>query len=113
MDANTPTESISVFSNQFIETFTPEKLSNIHGNIYDGGTTIVKYGAVSSGVLLVLFGIFLCMYLYREAVLHTINQSMLWFYLGKSNEIYAVEIPENSRVDQLYDNFNILQLINL
>ena len=111
MDANTHTESISVFSNQFIETFTPEKLSNIHGNIYDGGATIVKYGAVSSGVLLVLFGILMFMYFNREAVIQTINQSMLWFYLGKPNEILAVEIPENSRVNQLYDNFDILNMI--
>jgi len=43
-----------------------------------------------------------------STVKHTINQHMLWFYLGNPNEIHAVEIPESSTVKQFYDVFDML-----
>ena len=111
METDTIPKSVSVFSNQFIETFSPEKLSNIQKSVYGGGMNIATYGAWSGGILLALVCLLMFMYLNREVVIQTLKQNMLWYYLGKPNEIHAVEIPENSRINQLYDNFDILNLI--
>lgn len=111
MEAVTIPQSVSVFSNHFIETFSPEKLSNIQETVYGGGMNIARYGAFTGGILVALVCVLMFMYFNREVVIQTLKQNMLWFYLGKPNEIHAVEIPENSRVNQLYDNFDILNFI--
>jgi hypothetical protein len=104
--------SISVFSDKLMETFSPKQLSAIHENM-DGGSlnVIATYGAVSVGTLMGLVVLLAIVYVNRDILLQTFRQSILHFYLGKPNEIHAVEIPENSRVKQLYDNFDVLNLI--
>jgi len=87
--------SISVFSNQFIETFSPEKLSKIQENAYSGGSSIETYGALSGGVIVALIGILAFIYLNREMFSQIVKQNMLWVYLGKPNEIHAVVRTED------------------
>jgi hypothetical protein len=72
---------------------------------------LATYGVFGSGIVLALIVILFFMYLNREMFSQIVKQTMLWFYLGKPNEIHAVEIPENSTANQLYDNFDILNLL--
>ena len=113
METTTKPQSISIFHNKFIETFSPETLSNINENNYERGMNLVTYGTLGSGSGLILTAIVILFFIYlnREMFSQIVKQSMLWFYLGKPNEIHAVEIPENSTANQLYDNFDILNLL--
>jgi hypothetical protein len=104
MATTTLPQSVSVFSNKFIETFSPERLSNIQETTYSGGSSIATYGALSCGVIVALIGILAFIYMNREMFSDIVKHNMLWFYLGKPNEIHAVEIPENSKANHLYDN---------
>jgi hypothetical protein len=82
--------SISVFSNQFIETFSPEKLSKIQENTYGGGSSLATYGVLSGGLIVALIGILAFIYINREMFSNIVKHYMLWFYLGKPNEIHVV-----------------------
>ena len=114
-------ESVSVFSNEFIEMFSPEKLSNIT----DGGSgnpsifesvwvrpeLFATYMVIGIVVLVILVGTFSIEASadgWVSMLKQTINQHMLWFYLGNPKEIHAVEIPESSTLKQFYDIFDIL-----
>jgi hypothetical protein len=109
--------SVSVFSNEFIEMFSPEKLSNITdgGNLSFESVSWMRpelftiYMVIGIVVLVIIFGAFdVSADGLVSTVKHTINQHMLWFYLGNPNEIHAVEIPESSTVKQFYDVFDML-----
>ena len=113
--------SVSVFSNEFIEIFSPEKLSNIT----DGGSgnpsifesvwvrpeLFTTYMVIGIVILVISFGtlsIDVSANGWVSMLKQTINQHMLWFYLGNPKEIHAVEIPESSTLKQFYDFFDML-----
>jgi hypothetical protein len=115
MEEKPVSSSISVFSNKFTETVSPKQLSMIDKKI--GGSSassnsIMTYGAIIGGSLLGVVVLLAIVYVNRNRILQTFRQSILHFYLGKPNEIHAIEIPENSRIKQVYDNFDMLNLIN-
>ena len=110
MEGKLGSSSISVFSNKFTETFSPKQLSTIDEKI--GGSSLKVIATYSLGILLGLVVLLAIVYINRDMLLQTFRQSILHFYLGKPNEIHAVEIPENSRVKQLYEDFDMLNLIH-
>jgi hypothetical protein len=113
MEGKLGPSSISVFSNKFTETFSPKQLSTIDEKI--GGSSLnvsATYGSLSLGILSGLVVLLAIVYINRDMLLQAFRQSILHFYLGKPNEIHAVEIPENSRVKQLYEDFDMLNLIH-
>jgi hypothetical protein len=113
MEEKPVSSSISVFSNKFTETVSPKQLSTIDKKIGGSSTnSIMTYGAIIGGSLLGVVVLLAIVYVNRNRILQTFRQSILHFYLGKPNEIHAIEIPENSRIKQLYDNFDMLNLIN-
>lgn len=118
--------SVSVFSNEFIELFRPEKHLQMNTPEIDYSSNIITY-SFGGGILVLLFILYWMLYYQKTLVSsspfeetiddigsmikHTINQYTLWFYLGKPNEIHAVKIPENSKLTQLYDSFDILHML--
>lgn len=100
MENNLPADNkyVSVFS---------DKVPSIHSE--SPSIRIGFYQNVGNVIVLITFGIIIagCVFafLYRDWVLSKIAQITLQAYLGKPNEIRRTELPENSRLKSIYEQF--------
>ena len=96
MDSNSITPaSTSVFS-KTIETVYPDFIK------YELDDTFF-YGIFA-------FTVFVCIisYVYRDMIMDKMQYYTLLLYLGKPNEIHATELPENSHLNSVYSNLDLL-----
>jgi hypothetical protein len=103
MNNNPPSENtfVSVFSDKIPTTTTSQTESPaIHTAFYQNAGYII---------VLITFGIIIAAcafaFFHRDWVLSKIGELTLQAYLGKPNEIRRTELPENSRMKSIYENF--------
>jgi hypothetical protein len=64
--------------------------------------TIFTYGGV-----IIVIGLCVISFFYREYVIDTIKKYTVQLYLGKPTEIHATKIPEDSNLNSLYENMDM------